>query len=131
MSGFGLFLVLMAALLSTASNLMMRAGIDAAGGFTPATLQEAFWALLKLFVHPVFIIGFVAFILANVTWFRTIASEPLSAAYPALVGLTFVFLTSGAAAFLNEPITFRKIMGLGVILAGILLISLEKGTTTL
>ncbi len=108
---------------------MMRAGIDAAGGFTPATLQELVAALLRLFIHPVFVSGFLAFVLANVAWFRTIASEPLSIAYPLLVGLTFIFLTSGAAAFLNEPVSVRKVVGLAVILAGILLVSLEKGTT--
>ena len=129
MSAYGLVFVLITAALSTVANLMMRAGIDAAGGFTPATLQELLSALMRLFIHPVFVAGFLAYVLANVAWFRTIASEPLSIAYPALVGLTFILLTSGAAAFLSEPVSTRKVIGLAVILAGILLVSLEKGTT--
>ena len=128
MSPSGFVFVLVVAALSTVANLMMRSGIDAAGGFAPGSPVEALSALVRLFVNPIFIAGFLAYVFANVAWFRTIATEPLSIAYPLLVGLTFIFLTSGAAAFLHEPVTVRKVIGLAVILGGIWLASMESGT---
>jgi multidrug transporter EmrE-like cation transporter len=127
MSGTGFALVLLTAAMTMGANLMLRAGIDAAGGFSAAGPLELARAVLGLFLQPVFTAGFITYFLASVVWFRVVATEPLSLAYPVLVSLTFTLVTAGAVVLFHEPLTWRKVVGLAVILAGILLVSIEKG----
>ena len=129
MSSWGFVFVLVAAAMTMGANLMLRAGIDAAGGFSPGTALELIFGLLRLFLQPLFAIGFVTYFLAAVVWFRVVATEPLSVAYPILVSLTFTFVTAGAVIVFQEPISLRKVLGLAVILAGIVILSTEKGAT--
>jgi multidrug transporter EmrE-like cation transporter len=128
-SHIGFLLVLLAAAMTMGANLMLRAGIDAAGGFAPGGALELVNALVKLFLQPLFAIGFIAYFLATVVWFRVVATEPLSLAYPILVSLTFTMVTGGAVLFFHESLSVQKVIGLATILAGIAIISLEKGST--
>ena len=110
-----------------AANLMLRSGIDAAGGFAFIGLWGTVSAIARLFVQPAFAAGFFVYFLASVVWFRIVATEPLSLAYPILVSLTFASVTAGAVLLFGEPLSVRKVAGLVVILVGILVISLDKG----
>ena len=127
MSATGFFLVLLAAVLTMAANLLLRAGVDAAGGFVFDNTIQIVSALMKLFSQPLFVVGFGIYFLASVVWFRVVATEPLSLAYPILVSLTFTLVTAGAVLMFGEPMSLRKMGGLAVILAGIVIISFEKG----
>lgn len=127
MSPTGILLVLLTAGLTMAANLLLRAGIDGAGGFSVAGVTGAIQALVRLFVQPLFTLGFVLYFLASVVWFRVVATEPLSLAYPVLVSCTFTLVTAGAVVFFGEPLTRRQVVGLAVILAGIVLVSIQKG----
>ena len=129
MSPTGLVLVLVSAGLTMAANLLLRAGIHAAGGFAPEGALKLLYALFALFMQPLFVTGFAIYFLASVVWFRVVATEPLSVAYPVLVSLTFILVTTGAVVFFDEAISLRKIIGLTVILAGIFLVSVEKGVS--
>jgi undecaprenyl phosphate-alpha-L-ara4N flippase subunit ArnE len=68
-------------------------------------------------------LGFVIYAAASVVWFRVVATEPLSVAYPILVSLTFGLVTTGAVLFFGEPLSLRKVIGLLTILGGIVIIS--------
>ena len=129
MSTIGFVLVLFTACLTMAANLMLRAGIGAAGGFTLGSVTQILRGLVALFMQPLFALGFVIYFLASVVWFRVVATEALSVAYPILVSLTFVLVTAGAAFLFSEPVSLRKLVGLAVIAAGIAIVSLEKGIT--
>jgi multidrug transporter EmrE-like cation transporter len=126
MSSTGFLLVLLSATLTMAANLLLRSGIDAAGGFAFSGLTGAAIATLRLFMQPAFATGFVLYFVAAVVWFRIVATEPLSLAYPLLVSLTFASVTAGAVVLFGEPISWRKVAGLALILLGILVISQEK-----
>jgi multidrug transporter EmrE-like cation transporter len=127
MSTSGLMLVLLTAVLTMAANLMLRAGIDAAGGFAFGGLTGTVHGLRGLFMQPLFSLGFVTYFLASVVWFRVVAAEPLSLAYPILVSLTFTLVTGGAVLWFGETLSPRKILGLAVILSGIFIISSTEG----
>lgn len=127
MSATGILLVLVTAGLTMASNLMLRAGINAAGGFAIEGVIEGLRALIRLFMQPLFTLGFIVYFLASVVWFRVVATEPLSLAYPILVSLTFTLVTAGAVLLFSEPLSVRKVVGLAVILVGILVASMAKG----
>lgn len=126
MSMIGMSLVLTTAALTMAANLLLRAGIDGAGGFSITGPADALSALTRLFLQPLFSLGFLLYFLASVVWFRVVATEPLSTAYPVLVSCTFILVTGGAALVFGEVVTRRQVLGLAVILAGIALVSLER-----
>jgi len=117
----GWLLVLLSAGLQVAGTLLLRAGVDRAGGFAE-TLAGVPQGLLRLALQPAFDIGFVIYGLAALVWFRVLSTQPLGLAYPVLVSLTFMFVSIGAAIVFQEPVTARKLIGLAVILIGILVV---------
>jgi multidrug transporter EmrE-like cation transporter len=127
MSSSGYVLVLLTALMTMGANLMLRAGIDAAGGFAIGGLVDIVRAMLKLFMQPLFSAGFIVYFLASLVWFRIVATEPLSLAYPILVSLTFSLVTAGAVVFFHESLSLQKVIRLATIIGGIVIISIEKG----
>jgi len=123
MSRSGLLLLAVSAVLTTIANLALRGGLDRAGGFRPDHLIGAVAEFAKLLCEPLFAGGFVLYFVAALIWFRVMAYEPLSTAYPVMVGLIFVMVSIGAFVFFSEQVSVRKIVGLSVILAGIAIAS--------
>ena len=126
MSVFGLMLVAIAATITMVANFLLRAGINRSGGFSPVSVLDALFALSKLLLEPLFAMGFLSYFLASLIWFRVVASEPLSLAYPLLVSITFALVTSGSMVFFNEALSFQKICGLLLILSGIAIVALAR-----
>jgi multidrug transporter EmrE-like cation transporter len=118
----GLWLVALSALLSVSSNLMLRGGVARAGGFSlsPSALIGG---LLRLVRQPLFVVGLALYATAALVWFHVISTENLNSSYPLLVSLTFVLVTLGATVFFHEPVSWQKVVGLGVVLIGILLVA--------
>jgi len=114
----GWVLVLLAAGFQVAATLLLRAGVDRAGGFAES-IAEVPQGLLRLAGQPLFDFGFILYGVAALVWFRVLSTQPLSIAYPLLVSLTFVFVTLGAIFLFKETMTSYKIIGLIIILAGI------------
>jgi len=122
MSERGLLLVGLAALLTVASNLMLREGVTRAGGFG-LSLDSLVSDLLRLARQPLVLAGLTLYATTALLWFRVISTENLNSSYPLLVGLTFVLVTLGATVFFHEPVSWQKVLGLGVILVGIVLVA--------
>ena len=118
MTTIGWWLVLISAGLQVAGTLLLRSGIDRAGGFG-GSLAEVPNSLLRLASQPLFIIGFILYGMAALVWFRVVATQPLSTAYPLLVSLTFIFVTLGAVILFQESLTLQKLLGLVILLVGI------------
>jgi multidrug transporter EmrE-like cation transporter len=122
MSPRGLLLVSLSAVLTFAANMLLRAGIDRAG-WSPGGAGDVLQGLIRLAKDPVFDVGALLYMPASIVWFRVIATEPLSTAYPLLMSLTFIMVTVGAVLFFRETVTAMKLLGLVIILAGIVLVS--------
>src|SRR3954453_2277475 len=88
--------IMIAAVVTAVANVMIRAGIERFGGFSPGSISDAVWQFVNLLLQPVFFAGFVLYFVAALVWFRTIAIAPLTVAYPLMVSLTFVLVTVGA-----------------------------------
>jgi len=78
--------------------------------------------LVRLLLNPWVLSGFAAAFLASVFWMAVLTKFELSYAYP-FVALTFVFVVLAGGLLFGEPITFPKIAGLALIIAGITLAS--------
>jgi multidrug transporter EmrE-like cation transporter len=118
MSRTGWFLILLSAGLTVAANLLLRSGVERAGGFT---MELASLAALARQLR--FDLGIVLYAMASLVWFRVLSIEPLSIAYPVLVSSTFLLVTIGAVLLFHESLAWHKILGLVIILAGIFIIS--------
>ena len=121
MSAIGWVLVFLSAGLQVCGTLLLRSGVDRAGGFANR-LADVPQGIVRLISEPVFVVGFILYGLAALVWFQVLSTQPLSLAYPLLVSLTFLFVTVGAMVLFKEPVTARKFAGLAVILIGIFLI---------
>lgn len=122
MSSLGWILVMMSAGLTVMANLLMRAGVDRAGGFC-IEFAKLHTSILGLAKQPMFDIGIVLYALASLVWFRVLSTEPLSVAYPVLTSTTFMLVTLGAVVLFRESLNVYKIAGLLIIFSGIVLIS--------
>ncbi len=115
-------LMLLSAALTVVANLLIRAGLDRAGGF-PAHLAEIPAGLLRLGAQPLFDLGMGLYVLATLVWLRVVSTQPLSTAYPVVVSLNFVFVTLGAIVLFRESLSGVRVVGMLVILTGILILS--------
>jgi multidrug transporter EmrE-like cation transporter len=115
--------IVIAAVVTAVANVMIRAGIERFGGFSPASVADVAWQFLNLLLQPLFFVGFLLYFAAALVWFRTIAIAPLTVAYPLMVSLTFILVTLGAMLLWGEPMTVLKLVGLIAIILGIALVS--------
>lgn len=122
MSKQGFILVILSGALTVSANLLLRTGVVRAGSFSNG-IENLGTALISLVKEPLFDLGFILYGLATLIWFKVIATEPLNVAYPLLVSITFLFVTLCASFFFKESLNFRQIIGLGIILTGIVLVS--------
>jgi multidrug transporter EmrE-like cation transporter len=114
--------IVIAALMTAASNLMLRAGITRAGGFA-ISLASLGQDLVDIARQPLVVVGVIFYGLAALVWFRVVSTENLNTSYPVLVGLTFTLVTIGATLIFKEPISVLKAFGLGLIFIGIVVVS--------
>lgn len=110
----GFVLLLITAVAMAVANLLIKAGIEQAGGFTPSI-----GALLHLFRQPALLAGVALTGFSALMWFRILATQKLSTCYPLFVSLTYSLITVGASYFLHEKMSAQKLVGLLVIVVGI------------
>ena len=130
MSRAGLVYMVISAAMTTIANLLLRAGIDRAGGFRLEGVIAAGYEFVRLLLDPLFAAGFALYFFAALVWFRVIGGEPLSIAYPVMVGFVFVMVSLGAVVVFREPMSIPKAVGLVVILVGIAITSASGGAQT-
>lgn len=90
------------------------------------SLPEAFagkvWFLLKLFLDPFILSGFLSAFGASLFWMATMTKLDVSYAYPFMSG-AFILVLIFSTVFFNEPLTWQKLAGLLLIISGILVSS--------
>jgi multidrug transporter EmrE-like cation transporter len=118
----GLVFVVIAACMMASASLMLRAGIQRAGGFgsSGGQILNDIWNLAR---QPIFDLGVILYGLGTLVWMRVIASEPLSLGYPMLTSIAFVVITGGAALFFHEALSVIKVVGMVIILVGIFVLA--------
>jgi len=115
-------LVFASALMSVIASLTMRYVLPLVGGLHVGS-DGVLGLVLRLARQWTFVLGLVATALAALIWLRVLSVAEVSTCYPILVGLTFVMVSVGAVLLLRESISFLKIVGIAVILAGIVLVA--------
>lgn len=116
--GFGVFALIVAIIFNSLGNIFLKFGADRGISFS---FDGGIGAWLA---GHAFLIAGVIFFAVNVL-FYTIALRalPLSVAYPVMVGSVFFAVGIVASLTLHEYISTIQIVGYGLILIGIVLVS--------
>jgi multidrug transporter EmrE-like cation transporter len=102
-------------------QLVLKWQVDRAGAF-PQETGDRISFLLTLLVNPWVITVFLAAAIAALAWMAALTQFELSRAYP-YVGLTFVTTLIGSALLFDEPLTFFKVLGTLMVVAGVVIAS--------
>lgn len=118
MSTIGLLFLLSSAFCTALYSLLFKKAVLSVGQLT-LSLQY----LVKIALHPLFILALVFYGLSVLTWIRVNATEPLSISYPLMLGSCLILASLGSYVFLDEAISVQKSIGLAIIVVGILVLS--------
>lgn len=111
-------------LLVVYSQLVIKWRLPSLGTLPADDFDKAIY-LLKALFDPYVASGIIAAFLASLAWLAAISKIPLSVGFPAYYGLTFALVMLGSAWILNEQITSLKLIGVGLILTGVIVGSLD------
>ncbi|MHB8647999.1 MAG: DMT family transporter, partial [Thermomicrobiales bacterium] len=116
MTGTAFLLLVIAIVLSTFGEVLLKAGVNQIGTITlaPGTLVRAFlqWQVL---------VGFVLLFGGSLFWLAVLSRVHLSIAYP-LLAMGYILTTIWALVFLKEPVPASRWLGVGAICGGIVLV---------
>jgi drug/metabolite transporter (DMT)-like permease len=88
-----------------------------------AVSQIGIWRwLLELFTTGSVLAAFGCFAISAILWIIALRDTPLTVAYP-MVALSYIIIFAGSYFLFAEPITWGKIVGAVLIIAGIIIIS--------
>jgi len=91
-------------------------------GHLPEETMAKMVFLLKLFLDPFILSGFLSAFVASLCWMAAMTKFELSYAYP-FMGLTFVLVFVASVFLFAESVTVYKVLGLALIVLGIVIAS--------
>jgi drug/metabolite transporter (DMT)-like permease len=86
----------------------------------PSTLGIWRW-LIEVFTTGSVLAAFACFVVSAVLWLIALRDTPLSVAYP-MVALSYIIIFAGSYFLFSEPVTWGKVIGAVLIIAGIVVI---------
>lgn len=111
---------------SVAAQFILKAGMADLGAFEPEMgLGSYLWEMLNLQI----IGGLVLYATGTILWLLCLSKLDLSFAYP-LATVQYVLIFLGAWLLFDETINTMRLTGLGIILGGVIVISLETTRKT-
>ncbi|MDB5495308.1 MAG: hypothetical protein JWP86_2645 [Phenylobacterium sp.] len=104
--------------------LLLLSSLSAAGGQLMLKQGAAGRVAAIEFVNPWLAGGLSFYLLGAVLWIFALSKAPLTLVYP-YTALTFVIVYVSGAALFGEVVPPRALAGVGLVLAGLLLINLR------
>ncbi|MCD6282532.1 hypothetical protein J7J84_02855 [bacterium] len=115
-------ILLTSIVLGAVGQLMLRY----AARLLAAPSQIGIWRwLATVFTTPSVLGAFAFFAVSALLWIVALREAPLTVAYP-MVALSYIIIFAGAYFLFAEPITWTKIAGAALIVAGIIIIHLGR-----
>ena len=121
MSSTALSIALLSVLLNAAAQLFLKAGTNVVGTVSFGD-ANTFNTLLNIARVPWFWAGFACYGISLFTWIATLSRLPVSVAYP-LVSIGYVVNALAAWWLFGESLTMQKLIGVGFIIIGVILVS--------
>ena len=110
------YLIILSVLLQSSNAIFKK--------FAATTLSEV--TLLAIISNVFYLIALVCLFLQAIVWQQALVRYPLSVAYPFISLVNFIVLVASAILF-HEGITLMNVLGMGIISAGITILSLHNG----
>ena len=108
--------------LNAAAQLLLKSATRSLVHFSGFDLQSAPAIILVLLKSLPFWGGMICYGLSVCVWIAALTKAPVSTAYP-MLSLGYVVVTFAAVVWLGESLTTAKIIGIGLICAGVVLVS--------
>ena len=118
----GLLALAVSTLCCAASQLLLKSGMSAI--CTLPTLNHLPGYALSLITPPI-VGGLMLYACGTALWLVCLTRLDLSVAYPASA-VQFLLIFAGAWYFFGEPVTTPRLAGAAVVLAGVLLLTLDR-----
>ena len=106
---------------SVVAQFLLKAGMSGARVRDILEKPLSPYALFEILTDRFVLSGFLCYGLGAIVWLAVLSKWDVSKAYP-LVGLGFVF-TAMFAFFAGEQVTFARATGIGLIVAGVFVVS--------
>lgn len=117
-----LSLTLFSVMLSAVAQIALKAGMSAPQVLRAIAGDDYIEKIVVVATSPFVITGLGLYVLGALVWLSVLAKVDVSLAYP-FVGLGFLITAGFAALFLGETITLPRLIGTGMIAAGIVLVA--------
>lgn len=114
-------LILISVSMGAVGQILLKAGADKLGVFD-LSFKTFFQSILAVIKVPYILIGTIFFGLSFLLWIKVLTKSELSHAYP-MVSLSYVIVGIASAVFFKEPLTANKILGIGAIVLGVLILN--------
>ncbi len=101
-------------------QIVIKWQVNLAGSF-PVDPTEKVWFLVKLLLNPWVISSLLCAFLAALSWMAAMTKFSLGYAYQ-FMSLTYIAIPLLSFVFFQETLSFPKILGMGFIIAGLMII---------
>lgn len=111
--------------------LFSSIGISLIGQFTlkkgilQSSLSPSLISIIQTLFSPLVMMGISLYVVSMILWLFVLQRFPLSVAYP-VGALGYVIIVIVSSVFFNEAITVQKIIAVGCIIFGVVLLSVQK-----
>ena len=107
--------------LNAVAQLLLKAGTNAVGAIH-LTAENWFSTGLKLATQLPIIGGLACYVISVVVWIIGLSRVDVTVAYP-LLSLGYIINAVGAWYFLGEVVTAQRLLAIGVIIVGVVLLT--------
>lgn len=113
--------ILTGVILNALAQLLLKAGTNAVGAIH-LTAQNWFSTGLKLATQLPIIGGLTCYVISVVVWIIALSRVDVTIAYP-LLSIGYIINAVGAWYFLGEAISVTRIVAIGIIIVGVILLT--------
>ncbi|MHB1334234.1 MAG: SMR family transporter [Sulfuriferula sp.] len=121
MSAISWLLILTGVLLNATAQLLLKAGTNSVGTF--AFNMNNLWPVgIKLATEPHILGGLTCYVISVVVWIMALSRVDVSIAYP-MISIGYVVTALAAWWLFGEALTVERMVGIGVIIIGVFLVT--------
>jgi len=114
-------LVLTGVLLNATAQLLLKAGTNVVGHFE-FHFENLIPIGMKIAFQPYILGGMTCYAISLVIWIMALSRVPVSIAYP-MLSIGYVVNAAVAYFWFGEPLAAQKLLGLGFIVIGVVLVA--------
>ena len=107
---------------TVAAQILLKLGMRNSGGFALDSVGRDPVSLIRILLNPFVFVGMLLYVINVFLWFDILTKSNLSYVYPFL-SLAYAAVVIASAVFLGEPFSWQRLIGVGVIMGGVYIVS--------